>query len=273
MSEKLFEIKTLKGIIIKNLIEVVKQYIKETNLYISSEGIKISSIESSKNSFTFIKLDANKFESFVCPTLQVVGINIEHLYKCIKHCDRKDIISLYISKDNEEYLTLEISDPFVGKTKIYNIQRLTLDNTDIKNIDDIQFDYVVNIPTSQFQKVIKDMSILGGKIVDIKSVNKQLLFTCDDGLAKFTTRLNDINDDDTEYEIGIKDDKEKCIVFEQANNSIVQGKFKLVCLMDFIKASQLCDNMNLLLANDKPLILEYSIADLGVLRLVLIQCN
>ncbi len=271
MGKKLFELKTLKGIIIKNLIEVVKQYIKETNLYISSDGIKISSIDSSKNSFTFIKLEAEKFESFVCPNPYVVGVNIEHLYKCIKHCDRKDIISIYISEDDEDYLTLEISDPFVGKTKIYNIQRLSLDNTDIMNVEDMQFDYVINIPTTQFQKIVKDMSILGGKIVDIKSVNNQVIFSCDDGLAKFTTRLNEINDNIDEHVI--KDENEKGIKFEQTNNKIVQGKFKLVCLMDFIKASQLCDNMNLLLANDKPLVLEYYIADLGVLRLLLIQCT
>ena len=32
MSERIFEIKTLKSVIIKNLFEVIKPYIKETNI-------------------------------------------------------------------------------------------------------------------------------------------------------------------------------------------------------------------------------------------------
>jgi hypothetical protein len=41
--------------------------------------------------------------------------------------------------------------------------------------------------------------------------------------------------------------------------------------MNFIKASHLCENMNILLTNDKPLILEYYVADLGVMRFLLMS--
>lgn len=266
--KKIFEFKTLKGVIIKNLIEVVKQYIKETNLYISSEGVKISSIDSSKNSFTFIKLEADKFESFECTEKCVVGVNIEYLYKSIKHCDRKEVLSMYILENDDDFLYLEITNPIVGKSRVYKIQRLSLDNDDNFNVENIQFDYVINIPTFQFQKIIKDMGILGGKIVEIKSIGKQLIFECNDGIVQSTTRLNEIQEgceENNEYDLS-----DKSIKFEQTNNKIVQGKFKLVCLMDFIKSSQLCDNMNLLLANDKPLVLEYNIANLGILRLLLV---
>jgi proliferating cell nuclear antigen len=261
MSDRIFEIKTLKSVIIKNLVEVVKQYIKETNLYISDEGIKISSMDSSKNTFTFIKLDADKFETFRCDKPVTIGVNIEHLHKCIKNCDRKDIITLYMTED-EENLCIEITNPLVGKAKIYNIRRLVLDNTEIQNADKMEFDYIINMPTTQFQKIVKDTSILGGKVIEIKSVSKQLLFTCDDGLVKFTTILNEVTEMD--------EDEGDSIKFEQSNNKIVQGKFKLTCLTDFIKASQLCENMNMYLANDKPLVLEYFIADIGILKLLVV---
>jgi hypothetical protein len=53
------------------------------------------------------------------------------------------------------------------------------------------------------------------------------------------------------------------------SNKIVQGRYNLSYLMYFIKASHLCDNLNILLSNDKPLILEYAVADLGIMRFLL----
>ena len=37
MSERIFEIKTLKSVIVKNLFEVIKPYIKETNILINKD--------------------------------------------------------------------------------------------------------------------------------------------------------------------------------------------------------------------------------------------
>ena len=42
---RLFTIKTLKAVIIKGLFEVIKPYIKETNIMITPEYIKISTLD------------------------------------------------------------------------------------------------------------------------------------------------------------------------------------------------------------------------------------
>ena len=55
MSERIFEIKTLKSVIVKNLFEVIKPYIKETNIVINKDCIKISTLDTSKVSLTYIK--------------------------------------------------------------------------------------------------------------------------------------------------------------------------------------------------------------------------
>jgi hypothetical protein len=63
----------------------------------------------------------------------------------------------------------------------------------------------------------------------------------------------------------------RTVKFHKNSEHIVQGKFKLSYLMNFIKASHLCESMNILLTNDQPLVLEYFVADLGVLRLLLMS--
>lgn len=270
MSERIFEIKTLKSIIIKSVFETIKPYIKETNIMINKDGIKISTLDNSKVSLTYIKLDAKKFESYYCEKPVIIGIDTTIFFKTIKSANRRETITFYMNKDDEDKLGIELADPFMGKVKDYKIPLLALEDKVI-NMSDMSFDYVINMPSVQFQQIIKDIHLLEGKIVEMKSIGKQLIFSCEDGLAEFKTAISEIDDNLN------KDQKEilqqngediRSVKFEKSNDKIVQGKFKLSYLMNFIKASHLCENMNILLSNDKPLILEYFVADLGIMRFV-----
>jgi hypothetical protein len=138
----------------------------------------------------------------------------------------------------------------------------------------MEFDYIINMPSVQFQQIIKDIHLLDGKIVEIKSVGKQLIFSCNDGIADFRTAISEIDDTmnkDQKALLQQNGEDVRSVKFSKSSDNIVQGKFKLSYLMNFIKASHLCESMNLLLTNDQPLVLEYFVADLGVLRLLLMS--
>ena len=271
--KRILEISTLKSIIIKSLFEVIKPYIKETNILINNEGLKISTMDTSKVSLTYIKLNAEKFEKYYCEKPIIVGIDTTTLFKVIKYCNRRETITFYITESDPDKLGIELADPFMGKVKDYKIPLLALDDK-VANIQSMQFDYVINIPSVQFQQIIKDIYLLDGKIVEIKSLGKQIIFSCKDGIAEFKTSISEVDEKiNKEQKMLLQQNGEdiKSIKFQQSNEKIVQGKFKLSYLMNFIKASHLCENMNILLTNDKPLVLEYFIADLGILRCLLAQ--
>lgn len=273
MKERVFEIKTLKSVIVKNVFEVIKPYIKETNILINKDGIKISTLDTSKVSLTYIKLDANKFEAYHCDKPVVVGIDTTTFFKTIKSANRRETITFYMNKGDEDKLGIELADPFMGKIKDYKIPLLALDEKVI-NISEMSFDYVINMPSVQFQQIIKDIQLLEGKVVEIKSIGKQLIFSCDDGLAEFKTAISEIDDNlnkDQKALLQQNGEEIRSVKFEKTHDKIVQGRFKLGHLMNFIKASHLCENMNVLLTNDKPLILEYFVADLGVMRFLLMS--
>lgn len=265
---KVFEIKTLKSVILKSLFEVIKPYIKETNILINKDGIKISTMDMSKVSVTYIKLDAKKFELYECTKPIVIGIDTTVFFKTIKSANRRETITFYMNEGEEDKLGIELADPFMGKVKDYKIPLLSLDEK-IINISEMVFDYVINMPSVQFQQIIKDIQLLEGKVVEIKSVGKQLIFSCDDGLAEFKTAISEIDDNlNKKQKTLLQQNGEdiRSVKFEKSNDKVVQGRFKLSYLMNFIKASHLCENMNILLTNDKPLVLEYFVADIGILR-------
>lgn len=265
--KRVFEIKTIKSIIIRSLFEVVKQYIKDTNIIFNSKGIKFSSVDTSENSYTFVELYADKFESYKCEREVVLGLNINVLFKVVKTANRKEIITMYANENEENFFYIELFDPFVDKKKTMRIDVLMLENEKDMDIDVLNFDSVISMSTSQFQQIIKDIHILDGKTVDIKSLDKRLIISCDDGIANFSTTMNELSGTNPD------EDLHNSIKIKSGESSIIQGKFKLSYLMDFIKASHLCDTMNILLSNDKPLILEYFVADIGVLKLLLLPVN
>ncbi|NBP13185.1 proliferating cell nuclear antigen (pcna) [bacterium] len=269
--ERIFEIKTLKSMILKSLFETIKPYIKETNIVINKDGLKISTMDPSKVSLTYIKLDAKKFESYYCEKPVIVGIDTNVLFKTIKSANRRETITFYMNKNDEDNLGIELADPFMGKVKNYKVPMLALDEKVI-NIPEMSFDYVINIPSTHFQQIIKDIQLLEGKVVEIKSLSKQLIFSCSDGLASFKTAISEIDDNLNKDQKALLEQNGEIIrsvKFEKSYDKIVQGRYKLSHLMNFIKASHLCDNMNILLKNDKPLILEYFVADLGIMRFLL----
>jgi proliferating cell nuclear antigen PCNA len=269
---RIFTIKTFKSVILKNLIEVVKPYLKECNIRITPDYFKISTMDIAKKSITFIKLDAPNFESYYCKSSKTIGIEVITLYKAIKSATKRDTITLYINEDEPDKLCIELVDPVQGKYKKYKMQLLDLENERIVDIQDIEFDYTINLPSIEFQKIIKDIHLLEGKIVEIKSIDKELIFSCNDGIAEFKTSLTEPNDNLTkEQRFLLQENGEdlKSVCFEKVSDVIVQGRFKMTYLMYFIKASHISESMSILLANDKPLVLKYNVSDMGRLDLLL----
>lgn len=216
---------------------------------------------------------ADKFESYYCKEPITIGVDTGVFFKTIKSANRRETITFSMDENQPDKLRVELADLFQGKVKGYNIPLLALE-TRMVQLQDMEFDYIINMPSVQFQQIVKDMHLLECKVVEIRSVGKQLIFSSNDGLAEFKTAISEIDD-----QIINKDQKKvlqqngedlRSVKFKKNSTKIVQAKFKLSYLLNFIKASHLCESMNILLTNDKPLILEYYVADLGILRLLLV---
>ena len=56
---------------------------------------------------------------------------------------------------------------------------------------------------------------------------------------------------------------------KQEDSKIIQGEFSLKNLSYFIKCTNLCNSIEMYLENDLPLIVKYSVASLGEIKLCL----
>ena len=264
MQDKLFYISSGKALIVKNLLEVIKPYIKETNFIFDKDGIRISAADKSEKSFTYIKLQQDRFEYFQCDSKYTLGIDIVLFFKIIKSATRLDTLTFYMDKGEENKLGIILTDSSGCKSKDYKLPVLELDNKPFE-IREMPHNHIVNMSSSQFQQIIKDIDLIEGETVEVTCHNKRLGFKSIDGAASVKVNLCEVTSDSKRVYI------DKQITFTESDDTIFQGTFKIVYLINFIKASHLCETMNIFLANDMPLFLEYSIADLGTMIFVLKQ--
>ena len=114
---------------------------------------------------------------------------------------------------------------------------------------------IINLPSTDFQKIIRDLSNISERL-EIKSVGNELIFKCQGPFASCEIRRSEA-DGIMEF---LKNDE---------SSKIIQGEFSLKNLSYFIKCTNLCGSIEMYLENDLPLIVKYSVASLGSIKLCL----
>jgi proliferating cell nuclear antigen len=253
-SNHIVDIKTVQSSAIKVLIESLKEILTDCNLIIDDSGIKLMAMDSTHTVLIHMKLEADKFESYYCKERIVIGINVLNLYKLIKTMSNLDTLTLFIHNDSPNHLGILINNHQKNTQTIYNLNLLDISEEEIK-IPPVAFETELSLPSSDFQKIIKDMGSIGEN-TEIKSVGSKLIFKCEGDFANQTTILG-------ETQNGLK--------FKQNldDTYIVQGIFSLKYLVLFTKCTNLCNQIQLYIKNDYPLIIKYAIASLGMIKLCL----
>jgi proliferating cell nuclear antigen len=113
---------------------------------------------------------------------------------------------------------------------------------------------VINLPSSDFQKIIRDLNCLSDR-VEISSVGSELIFKSIGLFAEIEIRRTE-SDGTLEF-------------VHKKKSEIVQGEFSLKNLIYFIKCTNLCNQIEMYLENNKPLIIKYNVASLGEIKLCL----
>ena len=253
----LFEIKTVQSGAFRSLIEAVKEIVTEANLEFSSEGIKVVNVDETHTVLVYLKLFADRFESFYCPKKHVLGVNMIYFFKLIKTMGNNDSLTLYLPESNPNKLGIRMENSEKSTVTNYFLKLFDTDIEEIK-IPSISFTSIIHMPSVDLQKHCRDMNALGEKLdVEITSMGSDLIFRC--------------NGDFAEQETVISENNSTMRVQKTANstNEIVQGIFQLKHLVVFTKCTSLCPSIELCLRNDYPLILKYTVANLGEIRLVL----
>ena len=250
----ILEIKTVQSAAFRVLTEALKEILTDANFEFDESGMKIMAMDSSHTVLVHLKLNAENFESYHCKNKRILGINMLNLFKLIKTMGNNDALTLYLEEGNESKLGIKIENSEKNTLTKYSLNLMDLHEDNIQ-IPPAVFDSVITMPSVDFQKICRDMHNLAENI-EIKSLENQLIFSCCGQFASQETSIGETNS-------GLS------FVQNQNPDEIVQGIFALKHLVLFSKCTNLCNNIELYLKNDYPLILKYQVASLGNIKLCL----
>ena len=120
----IIDIKTVQSSAIKILVEALKEILTDTNLIIDETGIKLVAMDSTKTVLIYMKLEADKFESFLCKQKMTIGVNMLNLFKLIKTINNTDTLTLFIDKNDINKLGIKINNHEKNTETIYKLNLL-----------------------------------------------------------------------------------------------------------------------------------------------------
>jgi proliferating cell nuclear antigen len=257
--EYLMNIKTIQAPIFKQVVDALKDILTDVNLEIDNSGLKIVAMDNTNIVLIHLKLEAEKFEEYFCEKKMYIGICMLKLHMLIKTIGTNDLLVLYVKKDEPNSLGIKIINNEKNVETNYKLSTLDIDVLNIE-IPPVDFHTIITMPSAYLQKIIRDMHNLA-EYIEIRNVADQLVLSCDGDFCNQETILG------TEKSNNIT----ICKSNEDAVQEIIQGVFSLKYLAIFTKCTNLCSNVEIYLKNSYPIILKYSIASLGEIKLCLSQ--
>ena len=264
LNKNILTIRTVQIAPFRTLMTALKDILLETNITFSKEGIKIINMDKSHTILAHLSLGAENFEFYECEKDKIIiGVNMFHLFKLINTIDNDDTLSIYIEEADYsdgivKFLGLKFENGDIKQQKIQKLRLIEPDNEEL-DVPDVTFSSVLNLPSSDFQKIIRDLGCISDKI-EIKSVataeGAELIFRCTGGFAHAEIRRAE-SDGGMEF------------IQKQEPSKIIQGEFSLKNLSYFIKCTNLCSQIEIYLENDLPLVVKYNVASLGEIKLCL----
>jgi len=229
------------------------------------DGMRVINMDKSHTILVHLFLAAQNFESYECKKDKIIiGVNMFHLFKLINTIENDETLTIYIENSDYvdgivSYLSLKYEN---GEIKQCKTQKLRLIEPDPEELQypDVNFSSIINLPSSDFQKIIRDLSCISEKL-EIKSVGNELIFKCSGQFASAEIHRAESDGDNKSMSFTLKQDSSK----------IIQGEFSLKNLGYFIKCTNLCQQIEIYLENDLPLVVKYNVASLGEIKLCVAQ--
>ena len=259
-SNNVLTIKTVQIAPFRTLMTALKDILLETNISFQPDGIRIINMDKSHTILVHLYLAASNFEFYECKKEKIIiGVNMFHLFKLINSIDNDDTLTIYI--ENNDYtdgivshLALKFENGEIKQCKTQKLRLIEPENEELE-YPDVKFSSIINLPSVDFQKIIRDLTCISDK-VEIKSVGNELIFKC---CGQFASA--EIHRAESDGSMGF--------ILKQEPNKIIQGEFSLKNLGYFIKCTNLCSQIEIYLENDLPLVIKYDVASLGSIRLCL----
>lgn len=251
----MFEATLNQGEVFRKVIGAITELVTEANFDCSEEGVALQAMDSSHVSLVALSLRHGGFESYRCDRNISLGMSLASLTKILKCMNSKDSITLR-SEDNADTASFVFENESEDRISNFDLKLMDIDAEQL-GIPETEYQCVIRMPADEFQRICRDMQVLGDTIA-IAASKEGVKFSVsgDIGTGDMTLKHN--------KEVDADKDENQSIKIELEEN--VTQTFALRYLNFFTKATPLSKTVNLYMSPEVPLMVEYTMDDLGFVR-------
>jgi len=166
---------------LKLLFDVLKDLLTEVNLCFDKDGIKIISLDPGK--IGMINASICNLEKYACHAPPFyAGIYVAYLYKILRSVNTSHHLECRIRKESPKIMELVVTNGEKRTQTVHRLKLLDLDIEEIK-IPAVDFEYVISMPSAEFQKYVKELGHVSN-LITIRGSGKLIQFICNGDLGE-----------------------------------------------------------------------------------------
>lgn len=128
----------------------------------SAAGISLQAMDNSHVSLVALNLRADGFEKFRCDRNLSMGMNLSSMAKILKCAENNDVITMK-AQDDADTVTFVFEANNQEKVSEFEMKLMNLDSEHL-GIPDTDYSVVVKMPSSEFQRICRDLSQIGDSV-------------------------------------------------------------------------------------------------------------
>ena len=253
-----FLFETVQSIPFRTMTESLKEILVDCVFKFTPNGVSVVSMDNTKSIIVQLLLFSNQIERYSCDDDYYIGVNLNTFFKVIKTITTADAIAFKYNSYDPKILNITIESIEKRSKNTYKMQLMEIDEPEELTFDITVFDTVLQMQSYYFQKTCKDLINTGGVYVELLTTSECVIFKSDDSLLSCELSLYE-----TSEGFRFRKNPQK----EQGEDAPVSyGVFTLKHLVTFTKCTTLCPVVTLYLHHEMPLVLQYQVANLGIIR-------
>ncbi|XP_037413672.1 proliferating cell nuclear antigen-like [Triticum dicoccoides] len=255
----MFELKMVKGSTLQGVLEAILDLVNVANVDCSSEGFSLQALDTEHVVFLSLFFPSEVFRSYRCDEDCSMGIAIADMVDLLRASNDGDIITIKVTDQNFEDITLTFESPDEAKTTDMDLQLVYVDapshRLKISEWHDMESEYqaIFCMPSAQFMLNCKSLSVIGDDAVVVIRVNEEVISFSTKGKRRCVNISHVLN----------KTDKHVTLTHARGPVSLA---LNLRYMKSCAKVSTLFDQVKIGLSTTLPLMVECKIAEKGYIR-------
>merc|ERR1712014_217012 len=131
----------------------------DVNFDCSEKGVQVQSMDSSHVALVSLMLRESAFADFKCDRATSLGMNIESLAKIFKMCGSTDSLKLRYQNDADT-LNFQCESSDDDRIADFDLKLMQIESEHME-IPEQHYKVVARLPSSEFQKICKDLKEFG----------------------------------------------------------------------------------------------------------------